>query len=126
MASQDLFDLAATRKILTIGDTADDPELIELGAVWTDNVENDIAEFVDFFPLTGEALNKARRCCSLGVASGYKNNRNNEKQTKYYLDQYNAAIQSLGKFLMSKPKAARVSSSNEYVTKPMWTQTRRL
>lgn len=126
MAQSELFDLAATRKILGIGDAVDDPELEEQGAIWSDQVESDCAEFVDSFPLTGEALTKGQKACSLGTASGFKNNRNNKDQADYYLKLYNNAIEGLKTYLRSKPKSARVSVRNEYKTKLLFSQQKRL
>ena len=126
MPETELIDVAAIRKILNIDDTVDDPELEKLGEVWADTLESDLGPYASAFPLTGENKNKAIRCVSLGVASGYKNSRNNKDQATFYMELYEKAKDALISRLQTQPKSARQSVRNEYVTKTLHFQKKRI
>ncbi len=126
MATNDLINLAAIRKILNINDTVDDPDLQSFGEIANDDVETDIAEYVDSETLSGEDLAKAIKLCTLLTAAMFKNGKNNKEQTKFYMDLYEKGLKKFKNRKLTKPASARKISTTTRAVSPLHFQLKRL
>lgn len=124
------YDLNRIRENLGIPDSLDDPKLIEWADQGSLQFDNDLFEYSDSFPLTGDDLKVKKDAVSAWVKMSWFSFKGNKEKADSQLKIYELLRNSLRTKFRKTPSGRsigkRVGVSTEYQTTPLYSQTRKL
>jgi hypothetical protein len=112
-----------------IDDTLDDDTLNLFGTSANQDIDTKLAPWAEVLPLTDDKLTLAKNASIYFVASLWKAKKENKELAEFYMKQYTSTIDGLIEQLKKQPsttnRTKRVSVSQDYQTRLLFSQTRK-